>query len=171
MTISGITTCLWFDGQAQQAADFYVGLFDDAEMGDVSHLPDGSVLTAEFQLFGQKFLALNGGPHYTLTPAVSFQVFCDTQVEIDHLWSSLTSHGGHESRCGWCTDRFGVSWQVIPRVLPELLGHADAEVATYAHTAMLQMGRLVIDGLTPPAGDSVSEPSAPVNLSPTHDPL
>lgn len=150
MTISGITTCLWFDGQAEEAADFYVRLFDGASLGSVSRLPDGSVLTVEFQLFGQDFLGLNGGPHYTLTPAVSFQVFCDSQAEVDRLWEALTSDGGEESRCGWCVDRFGVSWQVIPRALTELLGHPDPRVAGYASSAMLQMGRIIIADLTPP---------------------
>jgi len=158
VAIEGITTCLWFDDQAEQAAAFYVDTFPDSVIRSTSYYsadaqrPEGSVLTVEFEVFGKAFLALNGGPHFTHSPAISFQVFCDTQEEIDRLWSRLTSDGGQESRCGWCIDPFGVSWQVIPRRLTELLSDPDAEVARRTTQRMMSMGRIVIAELEQ-AGD------------------
>lgn len=153
MAITGTTTCLWFDEQAGEAADFYVSLFPESRIVSTSHYqegapkPAGSVLTVEFELFGQAFLALNAGPEFPHSPAISFQVFCDTQDEIDRLWDALTSDGGSESMCGWCADRFGVSWQVIPRALPELLGNPDPARAQQAWSAMMTMRKLVIADL------------------------
>ena len=153
MAIEGVTTCLWFDDQAQEAAQFYVSIFPGASIRSTSYYatdaqkPEGTVLTVEFELFGQPFLALNGGPHFTHSPAVSFQVFCDTQDEVDRLWDALISDGGEESMCGWCSDRFGVSWQIIPRRLTELLSSADATVARRTTERMMGMRKIVIADL------------------------
>ena len=153
MAIDGVTTCLWFDDQAQEAAQFYIGTFPDSRILSTSYYAtdaqksEGSVLTVEFELFGQPFLALNGGPHFTHSPAISFQVFCDTQEEVDRLWGALVSGGGEESMCGWCSDRFGLSWQIIPRRLTELLSSADAEVARRTTERMMTMRKIVIPEL------------------------
>lgn len=153
MAIDGVTTCLWFADQAQEAAQFYVSLFPGAAIRSTSYYAtdaqksEGSVLTVEFELFGQPFLALNGGPHFTHSPAISFQVFCDTQDEVDRLWDALVSDGGEESMCGWCSDRFGVSWQIIPRRLTELLSSADADVARRTTERMMGMRKIVIADL------------------------
>ena len=153
MAIDGVTTCLWFDDQAEEAAQFYVATFPGSKILSTSYYPtdaqkpEGSVLTVEFELFGRPFLALNGGPQYTHSHAISFQVFCDTQGEVDRLWDALVSKGGEESMCGWCSDRFGVSWQIIPRRLTELLSHADADVARRATERAMTMRRIVIADL------------------------
>lgn len=153
MAIDGVTTCLWFDDQAEEAAQFYVATFPESKVLSTSYYatdaqkPEGSVLTVDFELFGQRFLALNGGPHFTHSPAVSFQVFCDTQEEVDRLWDALVSDGGEESMCGWCNDRFGVSWQIIPRRLTELLSSADADVARRTTERMMTMRKIVITDL------------------------
>ncbi len=153
MAIDGVTTCLWFDEQADEAAQFYVATFPDSQILSTSYYPtdaqkpEGSVLTVEFELFGQPFLALNGGPQYTHSHAISFQVFCDTQEEVDRLWEALISNGGEESMCGWCSDRFGVSWQVIPRRLTELLSSPDADVARRTTERMMTMRKIVIADL------------------------
>lgn len=151
MAISPITTFLWFDDQALEAAEFYTSLFPGSRLGSVSYYPDdgqrpaGSVLTVEFELFGQPFAALNGGPLFPHSEAVSFQVRCDTQDEIDHLWDTIVSNGGEESQCGWCKDRWGVSWQIIPSLLPQLLsGGGDAAASGRAYAAMMQMRRFDI---------------------------
>jgi predicted 3-demethylubiquinone-9 3-methyltransferase (glyoxalase superfamily) len=150
MTVSGVTTFLWFDTQGKQAADFYVSLFPDSRISSVSYYPDGvpgrggTELVVEFELFGRPFAALNGGPEFPHSEAVSFQVACDTQAEIDRLWFALIADGGAESRCGWCKDRFGVSWQIVPRRMGELLAAHDAESSGRAYAAMMQMGRLDI---------------------------
>lgn len=149
MTVTGLTTCLWFDGVALEAAEFYADLFPDCEITGVhhylegGHLPEGTVLTVEFTLFGESFLALNAGPEFPHTPAISFQVFCDTQEEIDHLWNAITTDGGEESMCGWCSDRFGVSWQIVPRDLTALISSGTPE-GQAAWNAMLTMRKLVI---------------------------
>ena len=156
MTISGVTTFLWFDYQAEEAANFYVSLFPQSRIGKVSYYPEGSllpagtVLTVEFELFGQPFACLNGGPHFPHSEAVSFQITCDTQDEIDHLWNSLIANGGEESQCAWCKDRFGVSWQIVPNALTEALSSSDSEVSRYAMQAMLQMGKIIIKDLHKP---------------------
>ena len=153
MAIAGVTTCLWFDDQAEAAATFYAATFPDSAILSTSYYatdapkPEGSVLTVEFELFGQPFLALNGGPHFTHSPAISFQVFCDTQEEVDRLWDALTSDGGEESMCGWCSDRFGVSWQIIPRRLTQLLSSADPDVARRTTERMMAMSKIVIADL------------------------
>jgi len=150
MAITGVSTCLWFDDQAQEAAGFYVSLFPDSRIISTSYYPTdaqkpaGSVLTVDFEIFGRTFLALNGGPHFTHSPAVSFQVFCDTQDEVDRLWSAIVDGGGSESMCGWCADRFGVSWQIIPRRLTELLSSSEPDVSRRATESMMTMNKIDI---------------------------
>ena len=157
VTTGKITPFLWFDNEAEAAAKFYVSVFRNAKLGKISRYgkegfevhrrPPGSVMTAEFELEGQRFVALNGGPHFKFNEAVSFQVACDTQEEIDYFWSKL-SEGGEESQCGWLKDKFGLSWQVIPRALPELLMDENSDKARRAMRAMLQMRKIDIAALT-----------------------
>ena len=157
MAIDGVTTCLWFSDEAEEAARFYVDTFPDSRVLSTSYYatdaqrPEGSVLTVEFELFGMPFLALNGGPMFTHSPAISFQVFCDTQEEVDRLWDALVSDGGEEGQCGWCADRFGVSWQVIPRRLTQLLSSSDSAVARAATERMMAMRKIVIADLEEPS--------------------
>ena len=143
-----ITPMLWFDGDAEEAARLYVSIFDDAEIGHVSRIPDGTTLVVEFTLAGQRFTALNGGPQYSFTPAVSFVVDCDTQEEVDRYWDLLSEGGPPEAQqCGWLQDKFGVSWQVVPRQLGEYMSDPDPEKAGRTMQAMLQMKKLDIAGL------------------------
>ena len=150
MTISGGVPYLWFDREALDAATFYVDTFPNSSIDSTSYylddaqLPKGTVLVVEFTLMGRPFAALNGGPHFTHSEAVSFQVLCDTQEEIDRLWNSLIANGGEESMCGWCKDRFGVSWQIVPRMLNPLLQSQDDAIRTRAWNAMVGMRKLVI---------------------------
>ena len=153
MSISGVTTFLWFDDQALDAATFYVDTFPDSRLGEVTRYqagapkPEGSILTVEFELFSRPFVALNGGPGFPHSEAISFQVFCDTQDEVDSLWEAITSDGGRESQCGWCQDRFGVSWQIVPRALGELLSSPDPAVSQKAFSSMMTMNKIIIDDL------------------------
>jgi len=130
--MQNITTCLWFDNEAEDAASFYVSVFEDSQILDTTHYgeavpgPEGTVLTVSFRLRGQEFMALNGGPDFKFNEAVSFQVSCESQEEVDRFWDTL-SDGGEESQCGWLKDRFGLSWQVIPTALPKLLSDPDAQ--------------------------------------------
>ena len=147
-----ITPCLWFDGQAEEAAEFYVSLFEDGEIvrvdryGEGGPRPAGTVLTVAFRLAGQEFVALNGGPEFTFTEAVSFQIDCQTQDEVDRLWAAL-SEGGEPGPCGWLKDRFGLSWQVVPSVLGEMLQDQDRARANRVMQAMLQMNKMDIAAL------------------------
>lgn len=152
MTGNGFTTCLWFDGQAEEAANHYISIFKDARLGRVSRYteagpgPAGTVVAVEFELNGQKFVALNGGPQFTFNPAISFQIHCADQDEVDYYWSRL-SEGGQEVACGWVTDKYGVSWQVIPAVLIDMIGDPDPEKAKRATEAMLSMTKFDIAAL------------------------
>ncbi len=152
MTTDGLITCLWFDGQAEEAAKYYASVFPDSRLGRVvRHTeagpgPAGTVLTAEFELRGQKFLALNGGPQFTFNEAVSFQILCADQDEVDYYWTKL-SEGGEEVACGWIKDKYGVAWQVVPTVLPELISDPDPEKARRATEAMMSMVKLDIAAL------------------------
>ncbi len=143
---------LWFDDNAEEAINFYVSVFDDAEITDVSRYPEGSpgpagtVMSMVFRMEGQEFLALNGGPLFTFSEAISFFVSCETQEEVDRLWAAL-SEGGEEQPCGWLRDRFGLSWQIVPSVLGELLGGSDPEGSQRAMQAMLKMKKLDIQAL------------------------
>ncbi|HEV3419203.1 MAG TPA: VOC family protein [Candidatus Acidoferrum sp.] len=144
-----ITPFLWFDGNAEEAANFYISIFKNSKMGKISRYgdagpgPKGSVMSVTFQIEGQEFFALNGGPQFKFTPAISFFVNCETQKEVDDLWEKLSA-GGRTDRCGWLQDKFGVSWQIIPTVLGQLLGDKDPQRAKRAMQAMLQMTK--IDG-------------------------
>ena len=147
-----ITPCLWFDTQAEEAADYYVSIFANSRIlkiacyGEAGPGPKGSVMTVAFEINGQQFTAINGGPQFTFSEAISFVVSCETQAEIDALWEKLSA-GGKESRCGWLKDRYGLSWQLVPTVLPELLGDQDSARAQRAMQAMLKMGKLDIAAL------------------------
>ena len=150
--MSGITPCLWFDTKAEEAARFYVSVFPGSRIVDVAHYgtagprPEGMVMTVTFDLGGQRFVALNGGPEFTFSEAVSFQVDCASQEEVDTYWATL-SEGGEEGPCGWLKDRYGLSWQIVPRRLSELLADPDREKAQRVMAAMLQMGKIDIAGL------------------------
>jgi predicted 3-demethylubiquinone-9 3-methyltransferase (glyoxalase superfamily) len=142
-----ITPFLWFDGQAEEAMHFYVSIFRNSKVGTIQRAgPNGPVISVTFQLEGQEFMALNGGPKYKFTPAISLFVNCETQQEVDDLWARLTA-GGEEQPCGWLVDKFGLSWQIIPSVLGRLLGDKDPARAQRALQAMLQMKKIDIAGL------------------------
>jgi predicted 3-demethylubiquinone-9 3-methyltransferase (glyoxalase superfamily) len=144
-----IVPFLWFDDQAEEAVNFYVSIFKNSKVGRVTRYgdagpgPKGSVMSATFQLEGQEFYALNGGPMFKFTEAISLFVNCETQAEVDELWGKL-SEGGEESRCGWLKDKYGLSWQIIPMVLGRMLGDQDPEKAKRVMQAMLQMVKLDI---------------------------
>ncbi len=146
-----IVVNLWYDDKAEEAANFYVSLFEDAKIiridrygkegAEVAGRPEGSVLTVEFRLGGQRYIALNGGPVYSFTPATSLMVNCPNQQEVDRLWEAL-SEGGEKGPCGWLTDRYGLSWQIVPEELDTLLHSENPEKARRAMAAMLKMGKL-----------------------------
>ncbi len=145
-----VSPCLWFDGRADEAARFYVSVFKNSSIVNTTYYlegsprPAGSVMTVQFILDGDEFMALDGGPQFTFSPAISLVADCDTQEEVDELWEKL-SYGGEEGQCGWLTDKFGVSWQVVPKkALQELFGGADAAASQRAVTAMLGMKKLEI---------------------------
>ncbi|MFI9628295.1 VOC family protein [Streptomyces sp. NPDC052042] len=152
MTTQGFTTCLWFDGQAEEAAEYYLSVFRDSRRGrtvrytDAGPGPAGSVMTVEFEINGQRFIGVNGGPEFTFNEAVSFQIGCTDQGEVDYYWSRLTD-GGEEGPCGWLKDRYGVSWQVTPEVLIDLLADPDAERAARTTAAMMTMKKLDVAAL------------------------
>ena len=147
-----ITPWLWFDGEAEQAAHYYTSIFKNSRMGNVSRfgegapVPAGTVMTAEFEVDGQKFVALNGGPEFTFSEAISFMIDCKDQDEVDRYWTAL-GEGGEHGPCGWLKDRFGLSWQVIPARMNELLADPDPERASRAMQAMLKMGKLIVADL------------------------
>jgi predicted 3-demethylubiquinone-9 3-methyltransferase (glyoxalase superfamily) len=147
-----ITPCLWFNDNAEEAVRFYTSIFKRSKIGSISRYgdagpgPKGTVMSASFQLEGQDFMALDGGPMFTFSPAISFFVNCETQAEVDELWNKL-SEGGEKQPCGWLKDKFGVSWQIIPSVLVPMLGDKDPEKSKRVMNAMLQMGKLDIDKL------------------------
>jgi predicted 3-demethylubiquinone-9 3-methyltransferase (glyoxalase superfamily) len=144
-----LTPCLWFDTEAEEAAQFYVSVFPNSRIVNVSHYgsagprPEGMVMEVEFELDGRSFLALNGGPQFTFTEAISLQADCADQDEVDRLWETL-SDGGEEGPCGWLKDRYGLSWQIVPRRLYELISDPDTEKAQRAIAAMLQMRKMEI---------------------------
>jgi predicted 3-demethylubiquinone-9 3-methyltransferase (glyoxalase superfamily) len=147
-----ITPCLWFDTEGEDAAKFYTSVFPNSRIVDVARYgsagprPEGTVMTVSFELDGQKFVAVNGGPQFTFDEAISFQVSCETQEEVDAFWSAL-SEGGEEGPCGWLKDKFGLSWQIVPTRLIELLQDPDREKSQRAMQAMLKMKKIEIDGL------------------------
>jgi len=144
-----ITPFLWFDGQAEEAVMFYTSIFKNSKIGSVSRYgdagpgPKGSVMVMEFELEGQKFTALNGGPVYSFSPAISFFVNCDTQEEVDYLWEKL-SQGGEVEQCGWLKDKYGITWQIVPTILGQLMSDPDPEKAARVTQAMLKMIKLDI---------------------------
>ncbi|MEV7026090.1 VOC family protein [Kitasatospora sp. NPDC093558] len=148
-----ISTFLWFDTQAEEAAAFYTSLFRDSRITGVTRHPDGgpapagSVMTVEFELDGRPYVALNGGPQFSFTEAVSLQVECDDQQEVDELWGKLTADGGQAGPCGWLKDRYGFSWQITPRVLLDLVADPDRAKAGRVMAAMMSMGKLEIQPL------------------------
>jgi len=147
-----ITPFLWFDGQAEEAMNFYISIFKNSKVGRVSRFGEagpgtkGSVMTASFQLEGQEFIALNGGPQFKFTPAISFFVNCETQAEVDELWEKLSA-GGQPGRCAWLSDKFGVSWQIVPTRLMKLMQDSDPEKSKRVMQAMLQMTKIDIAAL------------------------
>ena len=152
--MSKVSPCLWFDGEAEEAAKFYVSLLPNSKIETVQKNPvdgpagkAGTVLVVEFTVAGQRFMALNGGMRVEYTHAVSFKIDCADQAEVDHLWDALSANGGQPVRCGWLRDRFGVSWQIVPSALPKYLGGPDAAGARRAMQAMLGMIKLDIEGL------------------------
>jgi predicted 3-demethylubiquinone-9 3-methyltransferase (glyoxalase superfamily) len=158
-----ITPCLWFDTEAEEAAAFYTSVFPNARIVHVSHYgsagprPEGMVMEVEFEVDGRSFLALNGGPQFRFTEAISLQADCRDQAEVDRLWDTL-SEGGEEGPCGWLKDRYGVSWQIVPSRMYELIADPDPERAQRAVAAMLQMGKLDIAELER-AADGVGAPA------------
>lgn len=150
--IQKITPFLWFDSQAEEAATFYVSIFNNSKITSISHygegapVPAGTVMTVAFEIEGQQFTALNGGPLFGFTEAISFVVHCQNQAEVDYYWEKLTN-GGTEVQCGWLKDKYGVSWQVVPDKLMELLNHPDAAKAQRVTEAMLQMVKLDLNVL------------------------
>ena len=152
-----IIPCLWFDNQAEEAARFYTSIFPKSKIGNITRYgqegfeihgrPAGSVMTVEFELDGQSFTALNGGPQFKFTEAVSFVVNCDTQKDIDYYWDKLTAGGGKEVQCGWLKDRYGLSWQIVPAILRRMLQKPDATASDRVMKALLQMKKLDIAAL------------------------
>ncbi len=159
-----ITPFLWFDTQAEEAVNFYTSIFKNSKMGAVTRYddagakaagrPKGSVMTASFQLEGQEFVALNGGPQFKFAEAISFVVNCESQQEVDEFWQKLTD-GGQESQCGWLKDKFGLSWQIVPTILPEMLADKDPEKSKRVMNAMLQMKKIDIPTLQKSAEQKV----------------
>ena len=152
--MSKVSPCLWYNGEAEEAAKFYVSLLPDSKIETVQRNTvdspagkAGSVLVVEFTLAGQRFVALNGGMRMEYTHAVSFMIDCADQAEVDRLWDALTANGGQADRCGWLRDRYGLSWQIVPTALPKYLGGPDRAGAQRAMQAMLSMGKLDIEGL------------------------
>jgi predicted 3-demethylubiquinone-9 3-methyltransferase (glyoxalase superfamily) len=147
-----ITPCLWFDTEGEEAATFYTSIFPSSKIVNIAYYgesgprPAGTVMTVDFELDGQSFVALNGGPEFTFNEAISFQVSCETQEQVDHFWSKL-AEGGEQGPCGWLKDKFGVSWQIVPTALPRLLADPDREKSQRVMAAMLQMRKIEIDEL------------------------
>jgi predicted 3-demethylubiquinone-9 3-methyltransferase (glyoxalase superfamily) len=149
--MDAFTTCLWFDTKGEEAANYYAGIFPNSSVGKVTPYPHGEragqTMTVDFVLNGSKFIALNGGPAFTFNESISFMVSCDDQAEVDRHWTALTEDGGEESRCGWLKDKYGVSWQIVPTRLEELLSSGDPEQAQRVTQALFQMKKIVIADL------------------------
>jgi len=149
-----LTPCLWYDGNAKEAAEFYASVFKDSGIGKTANYdeesskgsgqPEGSVLVVEFEIAGQKFVGLNGGPMFKFSEAISFMIDCKDQAEVDYFWSRLTADGGEESQCGWLKDKFGLSWQVVPSVMSSLVTGTDREGSKRAMAAMMKMKKIDI---------------------------
>ena len=147
-----LSTCLWFDGKAEEAMNFYTSIFKNSKKGKISRygdgapLPNGTVMVVTFELLGHEFMALNGGPQFTFSPAISFVVNCETQEEVDEFWEKL-SEGGERVQCGWLKDKYGVSWQIVPTILADLMADKDAIKTQRVMQALLQMTKLDIQEL------------------------
>jgi predicted 3-demethylubiquinone-9 3-methyltransferase (glyoxalase superfamily) len=139
-----IMPCLWIDDRIEEMVNFYIKTFKDGEIHTVDRYPDGRIITITFRLKDQEFMALNGGPQFKFTEAISFTVDCDGQHEVDHYWNTLTADGGEESQCGWLKDKFGLSWQIVPKQLGEALAGSDRAGAGRAMQAMLQMKKIIV---------------------------
>lgn len=172
--VQKITPFLWFDGQAEEATKFYTSIFNDSRIVATLHYdeasaqasgqPPGSILTVDFELEGQRFTALNGGPQFQFTPAISFAVHCRTQKELDYYWEQLSAGGDPAAQqCGWLKDKFDFSWQIVPAVLPELIGDPDSEKAGRAMQALMQMKKLDIAALERAHAGEASEPGASIH--------
>jgi predicted 3-demethylubiquinone-9 3-methyltransferase (glyoxalase superfamily) len=149
--MTAITTCLWYDGNAEEAANLYASIFPDSAVGAIHRSPadnpstsEGAVLVVEFTVLGQKFIGLNGGPRFTFDEAVSFQIETGDQEETDRYWNALVADGGSESMCGWCKDKFGLSWQITPKVLTDAMANPDNDAARRAFQAMMPMRKIDI---------------------------
>jgi predicted 3-demethylubiquinone-9 3-methyltransferase (glyoxalase superfamily) len=153
MTTDGFTTCLWYDGQAEEAAHYYVSIFKNSSIGRIGRYteagpgPAGSVMAVEFTANGQKFVGLNGGPQFKFNEAVSFQIFCENQEEIDYYWTKLTENGGEPGPCGWLKDKYGLSWQVVPDKLIDMVSDPDPEKAGRVSRAFLAMSKFDLAAL------------------------
>ena len=151
--MNNLVTCLWFYTEGEDAAKFYTSIFPNSKLGKITHYgsagprAEGTVMTVGFELMGQEFVALNGGPDFSFNQAVSFQIMCETQEEVDRYWEALTADGGQEGPCGWLNDKFGVPWQVVPTALTRLLQETDAETSQRVMAAMMGMKKIVIDEL------------------------
>lgn len=164
MTAKKIATCLWFDGRAEEAAHFYAATFPDSQVGEAHRSPidypdgkAGDVITIEFSVLGQNFIGLNGGPMFKFDEAISFQIYTDDQAETDRLWNAITADGGAESQCGWCKDKFGLSWQIVPRRLMEMMTSKDRAAGARGMQAMMQMQKIDIAKLEAAyAGETVA---------------
>jgi predicted 3-demethylubiquinone-9 3-methyltransferase (glyoxalase superfamily) len=147
-----LSTCLWFDGKAEEAMNFYTSIFKNSKKGKISRygdgapMPKGTVMVATFELLGHDFMALNGGPHFTFSPAISFVVNCETQEEVDEYWEKLSAGGG-DLQCGWLKDKYGVSWQIVPTILAQLMSDKDATKTQRVMKALMQMKKLDIQKL------------------------
>ncbi len=142
-----ITPFLWFDTQAEDAMNFYVSLFKNSKVNNVSRGPDGKVFTVSFELDGQEFIGLNAGPQFKFNEAISMFVNCEDQAEVDYFWNALTADGGEESMCSWCKDKYGLSWQIVPKQLGELMGDPDPEKSQRVMQAMLKMQKIIVADL------------------------
>ena len=142
-----ITPFLWFDTQAEEAMNFYVSLFKNSKVNNISRGPDGKAFTVSFELDGQEFMALNAGPEFKFNESISMYVDCEDQAEVDYFWNALTADGGEESMCGWLKDKYGLSWQIIPKQLGELLGDPDPDKSKRVREAMLKMKKIDIEAL------------------------
>lgn len=139
-----IMPCLWIDDRIEEMVKFYIATFKDGEIHSTDHYPDGRIITITFRLKDQEFMALNGGPMFTFNEAISFVVDCDGQQEVDHYWNTMTANGGEESQCGWLKDKYGLSWQIVPKQLTEALAGSDKAGAGRAMQAMLQMKKIIV---------------------------
>jgi predicted 3-demethylubiquinone-9 3-methyltransferase (glyoxalase superfamily) len=142
-----ITPFLWFNNQAEEAMNFYLSVFKQGQVLEIQRGADGQAFSLTFEVHGQRLIALNGGPHYKFNEAISLFVSCEDQAEVDELWEKLTANGGEPSQCGWLKDKYGLSWQIVPKQLSEFLSHPDPEKARYALQAMLKMQKIVLADL------------------------